>query len=317
MMFDSVIADTVQRSYENILIDKSDYIGDGSKTLYRDGEVSRDGDGNPLTDEGLIYCGTCHELKQYRIYSSILRRVIEPFVLCKCGQKIDKQERDRIIEENRQRRIAQNLSQADSLMLKNTFDKDKLPDSSVSKLCRDYCRRWNYYYQQKNIGLYIYGGVGVGKTFYASCVANEIAKVYGNTVKALSVTKAINDLFSNEDKSGYIDQLAAVDLLVLDDFGAERKTDYAVEQLFSIIDERYKAQKPIIITSNLDYGDLKSKTNIQYQRIYDRVIDMCIPVKVDGQSMRGQGFVNTQPSVYSVETASFDVNKFENESAFD
>lgn len=316
-MFDSVIADTVQRSFDNIPVNTDDYVGDGSQILYRDGEISRDGDDNPLTDEGLIYCGKCHELKQYRIYSSLLGKVIEPLVWCKCGRRLDKQERDRITEENRQRRIAQNLSQADSLMLKNTFDEDKHPHTGVSRQCHDYCRNWNEYYKPRNIGMYIYGSVGVGKTFYASCVANEIARVYGDTVKALSVTKAINDLFSTDDKSGYIDKLAEVDLLVLDDFGSERKTDYALEQIFSIIDERYKAQKPIIITSNLDYGNLKSKTSIQYQRIYDRVIDMCIPVKVEGQSMRGRGFVNTQPSVYSVETASFDVSKYENSSMFD
>lgn len=285
-MISHVLGEVEQRSRKSISINTDDYVGDGSQILYRDGEVSRDGEGNPLTDEGLIYCGKCHELKQYRIYSGLLGRVLEPLVLCKCGEMLDKQEHDRILEENRQRRIKQNLSQADSLMLSNTFQSDRHPNSDISRTFLDYCRHWVDFNKPKNIGLYIYGSVGVGKTFYASCIANAVAKSYGDTVKALSVTKAINDLFSTEDKSGYIDKLAEVDLLVLDDFGSERKTDYALEQIFSIIDERYKAQKPIIITSNLDYDNLKNATNIQYQRIYDRVIDMCAPIKIEGKSMR-------------------------------
>lgn len=286
-MFNQILSHLERKSETTIPHNPSDYVGDGSKLLYIDGEVSRDGNGNPLTDKGLIYCGTCHQLKQYRIYASFLGRVLEPFVVCECEQKINEQERQRIVAYNRQRRIDFNLSQADALMLKNTFSTDKYPSSEVSRMFRDYCYHWRDKYQPMNIGLYIFGGVGVGKTFYASCIANEIARSYGDTVKVLSITKAINDIFSTEDKSGYIDSLVAVDLLVLDDFGTERKTDYGFEQVFSIIDERYKTQKPLILTSNYDYSVLRQKVNINQQRIYDRVKDMCLPVKIEGSSMRG------------------------------
>ena len=287
-MFDSVIENAVRESRKNIKIDKGDYVGDGSKFLYIDGEKSLDGFGNPLTDEGLIYCGKCHELKSYRIYSSILGRVLEPFVVCKCGQKIDQHERDRIIQENKQREIDRNLAQADRLMLKSTFKKDKYPDCRGSRVSKDFCKRWIEYFSPKSIGLYMYGGVGVGKTFYASCIANEIARVYGHTVKAISMTKVVNDIFSAEDKSRYISELVSYDLLILDDFGAERKTDYALEQVFSVIDERYKMQKPLIITSNLSYGELKNAKDVQHKRIYDRIIDMCVPVELEGESRRQQ-----------------------------
>lgn len=285
-MFDSVIENAVRESRKNIKIDKGDYVGDGSKFLYIDGEKSLDGFGNPLTDEGLIYCGECHELKSYRIYSSILGRVLEPYVVCKCGQKIDARERQRIIDENKQREVDRNLAQADRLMLKSTFKKDKYPDSKGSVVAKGFCQRWNEYYLPKNIGLFMYGGVGVGKTFYASCIANEIARVYGHTVKAISMTKVVNDIFSAEDKSKYISELVSYDLLILDDFGAERKTDYALEQVFSVIDERYKIQKPLIITSNLDYGEIKNAKDVQHKRIYDRIIDMCAPVELEGESRR-------------------------------
>jgi len=211
--------------------------------------------------------------------------MIEPYVPCLCEQQKDKNIHDRIVEENRQRRIDNNLSQADKLLLKSTFSADKFPKSEASRLFRDYCNHWRDTNLPRGTGLYIFGGVGVGKTFYASCIANEVAQKYGNTVKALSITKAINDLFSTSDKSGYIDELAKVDLLIIDDFGAERKTEYSNEVVYSILDERYKAQKPLILTSNTDYGILQNqrKTN----RVFDRVIDMCLPYQMIGESMRG------------------------------
>lgn len=284
-MIDTVISQALRHSREGITLRQGDYFGDGSRLIYRDGEVSRNGDGKPLTDKGLLYCGKCGQLRQYRIYASFLKKVIEPYILCDCEQQKDQRERDRLIEENRQRRIGMNLSQADRLMLKNTFDADKYPDSEASRLFRDYCRRWKEEYLPKGMGLYIFGDIGVGKTFYASCIANEIARVYGDTVKAMSVTRALNDMFSTEDKSGFINELAAVDLLILDDFGVQRSTEYSSETVFSIIDERYKSQKPLILTGNLDYGVIKQKRS--HDRVYDRVIDMCIPYRLSGRSKRG------------------------------
>lgn len=92
-------------------------------------------------------------------------------------------------------------------------------------------------------------------------------------------------MYSTDDKSGFISELASVDLLILDDFGAQRRTDYSNEILFLIIDERYKAQKPLILTGNLDYSVIKQKRS--RDRVYDRVIDMCIPYRMTGRSKRG------------------------------
>lgn len=314
-MFNDVFAGLEQRSRESIPRNPDDYVGDGSKTLYINGQVSVDGYGSPLNDRGLIYCGKCHELKSYRVYNPILGRVQEPYVVCKCQQKIDDKERDRIIEYNRQIRVDEAMKSADKLMLQNTFAKDKFPNGQTSRFCREFCRRWFDYYQPKNIGLYLYGGVGTGKTFYASCVANEIAKAYKATVKMVSVTRLVNDMFAAKDKTAYISALADVDLLVLDDLGAEGKTDYRVEQVFTLIDERYKAQKPLIVTSNIGYEKLKSAADIKHQRIYDRIIDMCVPVAVEGRSMRRTPSVADQ-NVYQIDTASFDVSKYENSDLF-
>lgn len=317
-MFDEVFNGLEERSRESIPMNSGDYVGDGSKYLYVNGEVSRDVFGKPLTDAGLIYCGKCHQLKSYRIFNPITGKMQEPFILCECQQTIDRKERDRIVEYNRQIQVDKAMKDADKLMLKNTFKKDKFPNSDISRLCRTYCRKWNEKYQPKNIGLFIYGGVGTGKTFYASCVLNEIARVYKSTVKMISVTRLINDMFAAKDKTAYISDLANVDLLVLDDLGAEGHTDYRIEQVFTLIDERYKAQKPLIVTSNINYGAMKANVDIKHKRIYDRVLDMCIPVKVNGISKRGERISELdKQSVYQLDSASFDLEQYDKESVFD
>ena len=77
-------------------------------------------------------------------------------------------------------------------------------------------------------------------------------------------------------------------MLVIDDLGAERETDYALEQVYTVIDERYKSEKPLIVTTNLTYEELKNPTDIRYKRIYDRVIEMCVPFNLSGVSRREQ-----------------------------
>lgn len=287
-MLGSIINETARKAAKSIYYRDGDYYGDGSVVMTdRHGYAAKDEQGNVLTDQGLLYCGKCRTLKQVRIYSLLLKRVLEPYCICKCTQAKETAEHDRILQQAKVLNAHHTLSRADSLMLRSTFREDKYPDCPMSKIAHEYVSRWDSFYRVKNLGLYIFGNVGVGKTFYASCIANEIANIYGSTVKALSITTALNELYSTSDKSGYISDLASYDLLILDDFGTERRTDYTTEQIFSIIDERYKAQKPLIVTSNFDYPSLERVYDIQQQRINDRIRDMCIPIEHKGESKRG------------------------------
>ncbi len=89
-----------------------------------------------------------------------------------------------------------------------------------------------------------------------------------------------------QDRRFYLESLKNCDLLILDDFGMERRTDYAQEQVFGIIDGRYLAQKPLIVTTNLSLRELKQPVDIPEQRIFDRILELCVPVCFDGPSLR-------------------------------
>ena len=83
-----------------------------------------------------------------------------------------------------------------------------------------------------------------------------------------------------------------IKLLVIDDLGVESQTDYALEIIFSVIDGRYKNGQPLIITTNLTLEQLENPAKVEQSRIYDRILEMCFPIKVQGESLRKIAYLN-------------------------
>ena len=83
-----------------------------------------------------------------------------------------------------------------------------------------------------------------------------------------------------------IQRLNRAKLLIVDDLGAERETGFAVEKVYDIIDSRYRAKLPMILTTNLSLEEMKKATDLRYARIYDRIFELCYPVQFTGKSWR-------------------------------
>ena len=164
-----------------------------------------------------------------------------------------------------------------------TFEKDN-GKNPVMKVARDYVSKWSDF-ASKNAGLVLWGDVGTGKTFFAACIANALVE-QNVSVKMTNFSTILNDLFAESDKNKYLDRLSDHSLLIIDDLGIERGTEYALEQVYNVIDTRYKSGKPLIITTNLTLDELKAPTDIPHKRIYDRVLGMCVPVMFNGVNFR-------------------------------
>ena len=119
-----------------------------------------------------------------------------------------------------------------------TFDKDN-GANPVMKVARDYIAKWSEVLQN-NVGLLLWGDVGTGKTFFAACIANALIE-QNVSVRMTNFSSILNDLFSESDKNKYLDRLNDHNLLIIDDLGIERGTEYALEQVYNIIDTRYKS----------------------------------------------------------------------------
>lgn len=104
--------------------------------------------------------------------------------------------------------------------------------------------------------LFIAGDIGAGKTYLASCIAVDLTR-QGVRVLWRNVSDVLREIRSAYDRKDIseqkiVDSFIAPDVLILDDLGKERPTEWAIEQLFSIINARYDRNKPVIVTTN--YG---------------------------------------------------------------
>ena len=131
------------------------------------------------------------------------------------------------------------------------------------------------------------GPVGTGKTTLAVAILREsIAQGKGGFM--ISMPSLLDTLLtlskgSNEQFLQFENKIRNTPLLILDDFGAEYKTDWVSAKVDAIITERYNREKPIIITSNLSTGEIFNKYN---QRIYDRLKSTCKILTFIGASHR-------------------------------
>lgn len=100
-----------------------------------------------------------------------------------------------------------------------------------------------------------------------------------------TILNKLTGMFS-EDKVELIASLGTYDLLILDDLGVERSTEYAMEQMFHVIDCRYRSRKPMIVTTNLKLDEIKHPPDLAHARIYDCILERCAPILFAGKNFR-------------------------------
>ena len=121
----------------------------------------------------------------------------------------------------------------------------------------------------------------------AAMTMDDILAIQGITIADIGIINELQKGGFDFDKNAYIESLVNTSVLILDDLGIERDTSYAKEQVYNIVNNRYLKQKPTIFTTNLSYDTIQNcKDSVEYQRIYSRIIEMCIPVMVVGEDFR-------------------------------
>jgi DNA replication protein DnaC len=137
-------------------------------------------------------------------------------------------------------------------------------------------------------GLWFYGSVGTGKTTLAMLVSRA-ALDGGRSVAIYSLPRLLAEIratFETESQGSYVDfldRLTAVDLLHVDDVGAERTSDWVLEQLYAIVNARYEDERSVIITTNLERDALVEQIK---ERTVSRLEEMCTLVPLYGEDAR-------------------------------
>lgn len=236
---------------------------------------------------GLLYCGRCRTPKQ-GVYKMPWGE-IKPYILCKC--EAERKEREE--QEQRARELADLIRRRRSAgfpekeMQNWTFARDDESNKRMSGIAHRYADNFPQMLRD-NKGLLLFGNVGVGKSFYAACIVNALIDLGYPCLMTnfIRLTNTLQGMF--EGKQEYIDSLNRYSLLVIDDLGVERDTKTMNELVYSLIDSRYRAGLPIIVTTNLTSEELKKPNTVHEERIFSRLMEMCIPLEVKGCDRRKQ-----------------------------
>ena len=249
---------------------------------------------NPIEEgdyqrDGLWYCGKCNTPKQ--CFVELFGEQKTVFCLCQCKQE-EKVRREYEDKAERRKRAYERLierSCMDERSLNARFENAVINEINESnmKLCKAYAERFDEMYQ-KNRGLLFMGASGTGKTYAAACIANTLLDRYIG-VKMVSFARLCNMAKDVENIDAFEDELTEVPLLIIDDLGAQRDTSYAKEKVYNVINMRYEAEKPMIITTNITSSKEMQGTETECARVFDRILETCMPVKWEGKSWRTLG----------------------------
>jgi DNA replication protein DnaC len=138
-------------------------------------------------------------------------------------------------------------------------------------------------------GLWLFGETGTGKTTLAMLISKAALEA-GRTVAIYSLPKLLARIRRTYDSEpggdsylSFFERLTAVDLLHIDDLGAEKRSDWVLEQLYALINERYEAERSVLITTNLPHEELEEQIG---SRTVSRLSQMCDEVPLFGPDRR-------------------------------
>ena len=237
--------------------------------------------------DGLKYCGKCHTPKE-AFYPAELQAqgfTTHP-VMCKCAAERREREEAERREYERMSYMTMLRSEAFRDIPAAGWRFDHAVVTPQLAKAKEYAANWDSF-KQDGIGLLLFGDVGTGKSYAAGCIANALIDRM-ESVLFVGMADVVNRMQGNfgADRDRYIKSLMRPSLLVLDDLGSERSTSFGKERVFDVVNNRLLSGKPMIITTNIPLSVMQKATDLDDRRIYDRILEVCVPVVFGGDSFR-------------------------------
>jgi DNA replication protein DnaC len=164
---------------------------------------------------------------------------------------------------------------------------DKVIVDPVRRFVRDIGK-----HLEEGTGLRFEGDVGTGKTALAMLVSKSALEA-GHSVAIYSLPRLLSELRrtfgegSQHSHTDLLDRLVEVDLLHIDDLGAEKTSPWVLEELYSIVNARYEGRRSVVVTTNLTADQLSEQIG---PRTVSRLDEMCMPIMVCGRDLRSERF---------------------------
>lgn len=263
------------------------------------------------------YCGK--ELEQLSFKINGIVKYVPSYKKCDCdGQKkadeLELKEQKRLLElqksqkqkekelkaeEKRKALIKELIGQSGlhKKALTRTFDNFQLGFASqdAAQKCREYVDNFHNIRETEKNGLFIAGPCGVGKSHLAYAIANDLIK--RNNIDVVCATMIellfkLKESFKNNDNE-ILNLYKNCSLLIIDDLGKERPSEWVASKIYEIIDARANNIKPTIVTTNYVSEDLIKKMtpnedDLTARATVDRLYETCEYIAIDGESLRGR-----------------------------
>lgn len=240
-----------------------------------------------IGEDGMLMCGGCHEPLYLDIEVPLVgpRRVPR---MCACAREQEEKEMARMMMEAEMQRIAKlrKIGVTNDKYAEMTISRDDGAAPKMRAAVDRYIEKRSLMYRE-NIGLLFHGATGGGKTFWAAAIANAMidngmSAIVTNFDQLLTAIRANYEA----EKGRILGQFDEVEFLVLDELKFEGMSPYDERKIYEIINSRYLAHKPLIITTNMTLEEIKNPGTEERQRICDRIIEMCVSVHVSAEGRR-------------------------------
>ena len=239
-------------------------------------------------EDGILICGRCKKPRERRIPAGGI--FDKPHLIpsmCDCQKKEEerkKAEAERQEKEQKEKRLRASCFATSGRYALCTFDADDGRNPGQSTVCKAYAATFD---PTDASGLVLFGDCGTGKSFHAACIANALIAT-GHTCLVTDIKQVVNLMESSfERRMENLSRILSPDLLILEDLGAQRSTEYVMEHVYDVVDGRYKAGKPMVITTNFPFRRmLEAEGGDPWQRVFDRIVECCYPVQYEGASRR-------------------------------
>lgn len=239
-------------------------------------------------EDGLMYCSNCHTPRQCEVpgFGSMPARI--QYCMCKCMTLAAHASKMQLKTEmtNLEIERARQLAKSDPAFRQHTFANDNGKHPELMRKARKYATDFRQHLKNAS-GLLLCGPKGTGKTYAAEAIANMVIESGYAAIFTTFGRIAETALEAGyENRGEYFDSLARCPLLIIDDVGMERETDYMMEIIQRVIDDRDRSLKPMIITTNFTAEEINKPTSSEWERIWSRIMRTCYPIKCDGNDMR-------------------------------
>lgn len=251
-------------------------------------EINPDEGSYYIGDDGLKHCSVCDEALEIKIHWPWGDKT--ETCMCKCRTEAYHADMAALktdetgLQIMRYTDINRRLNPSISDM---TFEKDNGSQPKLS-FCREYAKNFEDKLKRGS-GLILLGPCGTGKSFGAGCILNSVLN-QGYRALMISIEKIAEQAEEAgfEGKGEYFDDLMNIPLLIIDDLGTARETEYMMQITNRVISDRDKSMKPLIITTNIPYEDIRNPRTDDWARIWSRINARAIPINFSGTDKRSE-----------------------------